>query len=430
MRRGAQLARKYPNLIVQDIRGNLNTRLAKLDADGSRFAGIILAQAGLERMGWRQRINQTLDCDDILYAVGQGALAVECRANDAIVLAMLRRLSCFRTQCRILTERSFLKTLGGGCSAPVAVITDLKRTIGTDDDDKDYELHITGAVWSLDGTIEVQSKQKCLVNLQEYGEDDDDEVIPMKRAKLDETTTRTPPKSKSPTIVDDSLAAGPSSSSLATGGPYDIKALIDIHGELFKKCPYAVHHQAANDADKCPLNLAVAGTDVMGQCPYFNADQKVSIGGDVPSVVAPSGKIVVPDGKLSIESCPFVKSVEKKGVNVTTTTTTTALPITECPFMAAKKDNTFVMVDAEESRKSAEAAAQMDANKAGGDGSVGDEPKQCTIPLHCGLFRHRCYKLNVFEKCEELGRSLAKNLIANGAMTVMEKAQLEIRKNV
>lgn len=58
LRRGAQLARKYPNLIVQDIRGNLNTRLAKLDAPNSKFAGIILAQAGLERMGWKERINQ------------------------------------------------------------------------------------------------------------------------------------------------------------------------------------------------------------------------------------------------------------------------------------------------------------------------------------------------------------------------------------
>lgn len=425
------MARKYPHLIVQDIRGNLNTRLAKLDADGSRFAGIILAQAGLERMGWRERINQTLNCDDILYAVGQGALAVECRANDAAILAMLRRLCCIRTQCRILTERSFLKTLGGGCSAPVAVITNLttRNNDGdggdNNDDDDDYELNITGAVWSLDGTIEVQSRQKCLLNLNEQHEDDDDDddddgEVPMKRAKL------TPPKSISPKIVDDSQAAGSSAA-----GPYDIKALIDIHGELFKKCPYAVHHQAANDADKCPLNLAVAGTDVMGQCPYFNLDQKVSGGADVvispplpPTEACPFiQKKVVSDQKLNIESCPFVKAVEQKTENVTTTvsvgTTTTKIA---CPFMAAKNDNSFVMVDAEESRK----IAAINEVVLGGDG----EPNKCTIPLHCGLFRHRCYKLEVFERCEELGRSLAKNLIANGAMAVMEKAQLEIRKNV
>lgn len=136
------MARSYPHLVVQDIRGNLNTRLAKLDADNSKFAAIILAQAGLVRMGWQKRISQTIEPTDILYAVGQGALAVECRSTDIRILSMLQKLACLETQCKILTERSFLKTLGGGCSAPVAVHTNLERRRGSDDE---YELNITGA---------------------------------------------------------------------------------------------------------------------------------------------------------------------------------------------------------------------------------------------------------------------------------------------
>lgn len=118
LRRTAQIRRMYPHLTVCDIRGNLNTRLAKLDAADSKFSGIILAQAGLVRMGWMSRISQVLEPTDLLYAVGQGALAVECRANDDQVLAMLQKLMCLNTTCRILAERSFLKTLGGVAPPP------------------------------------------------------------------------------------------------------------------------------------------------------------------------------------------------------------------------------------------------------------------------------------------------------------------------
>ncbi|EDS31080.1 porphobilinogen deaminase [Culex quinquefasciatus] len=102
LRRSAQLARKYENVVVCDIRGNLNTRLAKLDADGSKFAGIILAQAGLVRMGWNARVSQVIEPGEILYAVGQGALAVECRSNDEYILDMLSKLCHLETQCKIL----------------------------------------------------------------------------------------------------------------------------------------------------------------------------------------------------------------------------------------------------------------------------------------------------------------------------------------
>lgn len=105
LRRAAQLARFYGHLKICDIRGNLNTRLAKLDAPNSQFAGIILANAGLSRMGWQKRVDQVIEPEEILYAVGQGALAVECRANDTFVLNLLSKLCDLKTQCRILVER-------------------------------------------------------------------------------------------------------------------------------------------------------------------------------------------------------------------------------------------------------------------------------------------------------------------------------------
>nr|XP_021183388.2 porphobilinogen deaminase [Helicoverpa armigera] len=144
LRRTAQLRGSYPQLSVVDVRGNLNTRLRKLDTTG-QYAALLLASAGLQRMGWKDRISKILPCAEMKYAVGQGALAVECRADNTTILNMLAPFNHPETYCRILAERSFLKTLGGGCSAPVGVSTTLKPV------DTQFKLSITGAVWSMDG---------------------------------------------------------------------------------------------------------------------------------------------------------------------------------------------------------------------------------------------------------------------------------------
>lgn len=144
LRRTAQLRGSYPQLSVADVRGNLNTRLRKLDTSG-QYAALLLASAGLQRMGWKDRISKILPCADMKYAVGQGALAVECRSDNTTVLNMLAPFNHPETYCRILAERSFLKTLGGGCSAPVGVSTTLKPV------DSQFRLSLTGAVWSMDG---------------------------------------------------------------------------------------------------------------------------------------------------------------------------------------------------------------------------------------------------------------------------------------
>lgn len=161
LRRSAQLARSMPHLKVENIRGNLNTRLRKLDDENGPFAAIILAAAGLKRMNWENRISQLLEPEETLYAVGQGALGVECREADWKILSILEPLYDVETTLRCVCERSFLKTLGGGCSAPVAVSSTLI----------DKTLTITGAVWSLDGQTLIKDTFKSKL----YIPDDDGE---------------------------------------------------------------------------------------------------------------------------------------------------------------------------------------------------------------------------------------------------------------
>ncbi|KAK9510341.1 hypothetical protein O3M35_005147 [Rhynocoris fuscipes] len=149
LRRAAQLKRNYPKLIVKDIRGNLQTRLRKLNQ--GLFDGIILAVAGVQRMGWDDRISQILEETEMLYAVGQGALAVECRKKDTVLFSSLYH---HETAMRCIAERSLLNTLGGGCTAPVAVHSSVENN---------DILHLTAAVWSLDGSKTLQKKSSILI---------------------------------------------------------------------------------------------------------------------------------------------------------------------------------------------------------------------------------------------------------------------------
>ena len=128
LRRGAQLARKYPDLILQDVRGNLQTRFRKLDEDKS-FDCLVLAAAGLERMKWNERITELLDPSDYMYAIAQGAVAVECRHDDNRMLSMLSVLHDRDTVLRVTAERCLLRQFEGGCSVPIAVHTEIMENI-------------------------------------------------------------------------------------------------------------------------------------------------------------------------------------------------------------------------------------------------------------------------------------------------------------
>ena len=118
LRRAAQALALRPDLRVESLRGNIDTRLRKA-LDG-QYDAIILAGAGLVRMGLEVHITQWLPLDRMLPAPGQGALAVQCRAGDAATLALLAALDDTATRQATRAERAFLAGLGGGCSLPVA----------------------------------------------------------------------------------------------------------------------------------------------------------------------------------------------------------------------------------------------------------------------------------------------------------------------
>lgn len=139
LRRLAQLRYHFPHFTFKDVRGNLNTRLAKLDA--GEYDALILAVAGLERLGMSDRIHQILPPEISLYAVGQGALGIECRADDVEVLSVLKAIEHVPTRDRALAERAFLRELEGGCQVPIGVHTQLN----------DEMLTLTGLVASVDG---------------------------------------------------------------------------------------------------------------------------------------------------------------------------------------------------------------------------------------------------------------------------------------
>ncbi|WAR04355.1 HEM3-like protein [Mya arenaria] len=140
LRRAAQLARRFPTFKFENIRGNLNTRLKKLDED-NKYDAIILAEAGLVRMGWNDRIAQVLTPSECMYAVSQGAMAVECRAGDEKTLALLSPIHDQDTALQCIAERAFLKQLEGGCSVPVCVCSTLT----------DSQISLKGGVYSIDG---------------------------------------------------------------------------------------------------------------------------------------------------------------------------------------------------------------------------------------------------------------------------------------
>ena len=139
LRRLAQLRHKFPHLAFKDVRGNLNTRLAKLDA--GEYDALILAAAGLQRLGMGDRIHQILPKEVSLHAVGQGALGIECRAGDEEVISLLKAIEHNTTRDRCLAERAFLRDLEGGCQVPIGVNSEL-------DGDR---LTLTGIVASVDG---------------------------------------------------------------------------------------------------------------------------------------------------------------------------------------------------------------------------------------------------------------------------------------
>jgi hydroxymethylbilane synthase len=126
VRRRAQLAALRPDLTFAELRGNVDTRLAK----ASEHDAIVLAAAGLDRLGLGDRIAERLDVSVMLPMIGQGAIAVECRADDAATLERLSTIDRADAHTAVLAERAYLEQLGGGCSLPCAAYATVKnRTV-------------------------------------------------------------------------------------------------------------------------------------------------------------------------------------------------------------------------------------------------------------------------------------------------------------
>ena len=140
LRRIAQLKHKYNHLQFESVRGNLNTRLKKLEEDNV-YDAIILAKAGIDRMEWTDKIGQILTEEQCLYAIGQGAVAVEIRKDDKYMQNLLGNLTHMETLLACVCERAFMRKLNGGCSTPVGCLSKIENG----------EMSIRGVVLSIDG---------------------------------------------------------------------------------------------------------------------------------------------------------------------------------------------------------------------------------------------------------------------------------------
>ena len=146
LRRQCQLRARRPDLVINDLRGNVNTRLGRLDAGD--YHAILLAAAGLKRLGFDQRIRTRLAPEVSLPAVGQGAIAIECREGDDPVLDLISPLNHVDTHDRVAAERAFNRRLEGGCQVPLAAHALLEGDT----------LYLRGLVGAVDGSRILRSE--------------------------------------------------------------------------------------------------------------------------------------------------------------------------------------------------------------------------------------------------------------------------------
>ncbi len=146
LRRESQLRARFPHFVIEPLRGNVQTRLRKLDE--GQYDAIILAAAGLQRLGLEDRIRAVIAPEDMLPAVGQGALAIECRSDRADVLALLKPLHDETTAACVSAERALSRSLAGSCNVPLAGYAQIDGA----------GLHLRGYVGAPDGTRHVSAQ--------------------------------------------------------------------------------------------------------------------------------------------------------------------------------------------------------------------------------------------------------------------------------
>lgn len=240
------------------------------------YQGIVLATAGLTRMGWQHRTSQIFETTELLYAVGQGALAVECREKDVETIELLRPLYDIKTALHVIAERSFLKTLGGGCSAPVAVCSKL-----SDINDKSHTLSLRGAVWSLDGSEELLEDNSTKIEFNQVTD---------RCSTCPYNSSQKGVCNKTNDIEGLCLF---NKNSINETAAKKAKLETKVPAELLQNDPH----------EKCPVQIPV-GLDFMGKCPYLESD------------LVQAGKS--PITGLLEKQCPFL--IKEKLVEVVATT--------------------------------------------------------------------------------------------------------------
>jgi len=148
LRRQCQLSARRPDLVIRSLRGNVGTRLGKLDA--GEYDAIILAAAGLKRLGLEERIRQIMPAEESLPAVGQGAVGIECRLDDHETINLLAALNDEDTACRVRAERAMNTRLEGGCQVPIGSYAVLEGD----------ELWLRGLVGSPDGRQMIRGERR------------------------------------------------------------------------------------------------------------------------------------------------------------------------------------------------------------------------------------------------------------------------------
>jgi hydroxymethylbilane synthase len=164
LRRQCQIKSRFPNAEILSLRGNVNTRLAKLDAGD--YDAIILASAGLKRLGMGERIRQSLPTDVSLPACGQGAIGIECRVDDAEINEMLKALHHQETALCVTAERAMNAKLNGGCQVPIAGFAKLENG----------EIFMRALVGNPDGSV-IYRAEKLGLSAVEVGESLADELL-------------------------------------------------------------------------------------------------------------------------------------------------------------------------------------------------------------------------------------------------------------
>jgi hydroxymethylbilane synthase len=148
LRRQCQIRHRFPHLQIHDLRGNVGTRLRKLEE--GQYDAIILATAGVKRLGLAELIRHSIEPEDMLPAIGQGAVGIECRIGDSAIEGLIQKLNHSETHIRVTAERGVNKKLFGGCQVPIAAHALLEGD----------QVHLRGLVGGVDGLEMIRAEQR------------------------------------------------------------------------------------------------------------------------------------------------------------------------------------------------------------------------------------------------------------------------------